>query len=157
MVDAFIHTVYYTSPIGTILLQAEDEQLTVVSFRDDVSIAVAHAGGGLGLLAVARGRQRRGGRLPGQDGLPLRIELRGGRREGGTLPRDDGFGFRHFLHLRSTVGVVANDPETRRLGLRQGGNTGAQNDHHERTGPHRKREPTGDRRTRQSERRCEST
>ena len=38
MVDAFIHTVYYTSPIGTILLQAEDEQLTVVSFRDDVSI-----------------------------------------------------------------------------------------------------------------------
>lgn len=39
MVDTLIHTVYYTSPIGTILLEAEDEQLTVVSFRDDVSIA----------------------------------------------------------------------------------------------------------------------
>lgn len=38
MADTFIHTVYYTSPIGSILLQAEDEQLTVASFRDDVSI-----------------------------------------------------------------------------------------------------------------------
>ncbi|QNA46757.1 methylated-DNA--[protein]-cysteine S-methyltransferase [Lacibacter sediminis] len=33
-----MHTVYYNSPIGTILLQAEDENLTIVSFRDDVSI-----------------------------------------------------------------------------------------------------------------------
>lgn len=38
MADTFIHTVYYSSPIGTVLLQAEDEYLTVVSFRDDVSI-----------------------------------------------------------------------------------------------------------------------
>ena len=39
MVDALIHTVYYISPLGTILLEAEDEQLTVVSFRDDVTVA----------------------------------------------------------------------------------------------------------------------
>ena len=39
MAEALIHTVYYHSPIGTILLEAEDEQLTVVSFRDDVSNA----------------------------------------------------------------------------------------------------------------------
>ena len=32
------HTVYYNSPIGAILLEAEDDELTVVSFRDDVSI-----------------------------------------------------------------------------------------------------------------------
>ncbi|WP_220494736.1 methylated-DNA--[protein]-cysteine S-methyltransferase [Lacibacter sediminis] len=38
MAEASIHTVYYNSPIGTILLQAEDENLTIVSFRDDVSI-----------------------------------------------------------------------------------------------------------------------
>lgn len=31
------HTVYYNSPIGAILLEAEDDELTVVSFRDDVS------------------------------------------------------------------------------------------------------------------------
>ncbi len=39
MVDSLTHTVYYTSPIGTIFLEADDEQLTVVSFRDDVSVA----------------------------------------------------------------------------------------------------------------------
>ena len=38
MVDALIHTVYYTSPIGTLLLESEDERLTVVSFRDDVTV-----------------------------------------------------------------------------------------------------------------------
>lgn len=38
MAEASIHTVYYKSPIGTILLEAEDEQLTVVSFRDDVAL-----------------------------------------------------------------------------------------------------------------------
>lgn len=32
------HIVYYHSPIGCILLEAEDEQLTVVSFRDDIAI-----------------------------------------------------------------------------------------------------------------------
>ena len=39
MAEASIHTVCYKSPIGTILLEAEDEQLTVVSFRDDVALA----------------------------------------------------------------------------------------------------------------------
>lgn len=39
MADALIHTVYYHSPIGSILLEAEGEQLTVVSFRDDISIS----------------------------------------------------------------------------------------------------------------------
>jgi methylated-DNA-[protein]-cysteine S-methyltransferase len=39
LVETLIHTVYYTSPIGTILLEAEGEQLTVASFRDDVSVA----------------------------------------------------------------------------------------------------------------------
>ncbi|HLP38040.1 methylated-DNA--[protein]-cysteine S-methyltransferase [Lacibacter sp.] len=39
MAEASIHTVYYKSPIGTILLEIEDEQLTVVSFRDDVALA----------------------------------------------------------------------------------------------------------------------
>ena len=38
LVDTRTHTVYYNSPIGVILLEAEDDQLTVVSFRDDVSI-----------------------------------------------------------------------------------------------------------------------
>jgi methylated-DNA-[protein]-cysteine S-methyltransferase len=37
LVEKLIHKVYYTSPIGTILLEAEDGLLTVVSFRDDVS------------------------------------------------------------------------------------------------------------------------
>ncbi len=43
MVETLIHTVYYTSPIGPILLEAEGEQLTVVSFRDDVSVAETSA------------------------------------------------------------------------------------------------------------------
>ena len=38
MVEVLTHTVYYNSPIGAILLEAEDDELTVVSFRDDVSI-----------------------------------------------------------------------------------------------------------------------
>lgn len=38
MVDTLLHTVYYSSPIGSILIEAEDEQLTVVSFRDEVTI-----------------------------------------------------------------------------------------------------------------------
>ena len=32
LAEELIHTVYYNSPIGTILLEAEDEQLTVASF-----------------------------------------------------------------------------------------------------------------------------
>lgn len=38
MAEELIHTVYYNSPLGTILLEAEDEQLTVASFRDDISV-----------------------------------------------------------------------------------------------------------------------
>ncbi|HTH32708.1 MAG TPA: methylated-DNA--[protein]-cysteine S-methyltransferase [Lacibacter sp.] len=38
LVNALTHTVYYHSPIGAILLEAEDEQLIVVSFRDDITI-----------------------------------------------------------------------------------------------------------------------
>jgi methylated-DNA-[protein]-cysteine S-methyltransferase len=34
-----IDIVYYKSPIGVLLLEAEEEQLTVVSFQDDVSVA----------------------------------------------------------------------------------------------------------------------
>jgi methylated-DNA-[protein]-cysteine S-methyltransferase len=34
-----IHTVYYKSPIGTLLLEAAEEQLTVASFVDDVSVS----------------------------------------------------------------------------------------------------------------------
>ncbi|MEJ8843937.1 methylated-DNA--[protein]-cysteine S-methyltransferase [Lacibacter sp. H375] len=39
MADELLHTVYYNSPIGTILLESEDEHLTTVSFRDDISVA----------------------------------------------------------------------------------------------------------------------
>jgi methylated-DNA-[protein]-cysteine S-methyltransferase len=38
LAEELIHTVYYNSPVGAILLEAADEHLTVVSFRDDVSI-----------------------------------------------------------------------------------------------------------------------
>jgi methylated-DNA-[protein]-cysteine S-methyltransferase len=37
LADALTHSVYYHSPIGSILLETEDEQLTVVSFRDEVT------------------------------------------------------------------------------------------------------------------------
>lgn len=38
MAEELTHTVYYNSPIGTILLEAQDEQLTVASFCNDVPI-----------------------------------------------------------------------------------------------------------------------
>lgn len=38
MAEGSTHTVYYHSPIGTILLKAEEEQLTVASFQDDVAV-----------------------------------------------------------------------------------------------------------------------
>ncbi len=38
MVDELIHTVYYFSPLGTILLKSQDEQLTVVSFMDAIAV-----------------------------------------------------------------------------------------------------------------------
>lgn len=43
MVDVLINTVHYSSPLGTLLLQEEENQLTVVHFMDDEVDAVLSA------------------------------------------------------------------------------------------------------------------
>jgi len=40
LVDVLINTVHYASPLGTLLLQEEDNQLTIVHFMDDAIDAV---------------------------------------------------------------------------------------------------------------------
>lgn len=40
LADALIHTTYYHSPLGLLLLQAEEEQLTVAGFRDEATVAI---------------------------------------------------------------------------------------------------------------------
>jgi methylated-DNA-[protein]-cysteine S-methyltransferase len=43
LVDVLINTVHYSSPLGTLLLQEEENQLTVVHFMDDEVDAVLSA------------------------------------------------------------------------------------------------------------------